>query len=88
MNVEQAKAFVLEHARPLERVVYRYHLEGGAAADVVAALAEYQNPDGGFNISWQWYTRTPNSARPATGGGPASPPISCCSSSAIDAAEV
>ena len=59
MNVERAKAFVLEHARPLERVVYRYHLEGGSAADVVAALAEYQNPDGGFDISWQWYTPYP-----------------------------
>ena len=48
MNVDRAKAFVLANARPLERAVYRFYFEGGAAGEVTEALAEYQNPDGGF----------------------------------------
>lgn len=48
MNVTQAKAFILQNARPLERAIYRWHFEGGDAAAVVEALGAFQNPDGGF----------------------------------------
>ena len=48
MDVDLAKAFVLRTARPLDRAVYRHHFEGGAAAEVIAALKAYRNDDGGF----------------------------------------
>lgn len=35
-------------ARSLEKALYAYHFTGGAAADVLAALAAFQNEDGGF----------------------------------------
>ena len=45
---QAARRFVLENARPLDRAVYAYSFEGGPRAAVVAELAKFQNPDGGF----------------------------------------
>ncbi len=43
-----ARAYLLDHARPLERVLYRHFFEAGPIEDVYSALATYQNADGGF----------------------------------------
>lgn len=45
---EQARAYLKREARPLEQALFAYHFEGGSAADVLAALATFQNADGGF----------------------------------------
>lgn len=46
--MEQTRNWMLRHARPLDWARWRYHFEGGSAEDVLAALAAYQNTDGGF----------------------------------------
>jgi hypothetical protein len=43
-----AKTFIFDHARPLERSLYRFHFENAAPDDALAELAAFQNPDGGF----------------------------------------
>lgn len=45
---DRARAFLLAKARPLERALFRYHFEGGAAGPALEALGAFQNPDGGF----------------------------------------
>lgn len=44
----QAAAF-LHQARPLERQLFAFHFESGAPEPALAALATFQNPDGGFH---------------------------------------
>ena len=56
MDIIAAKRFVKENARPVDLAVYRYFFEGGPREDVVSALAEFQNEDGGFDITWAWGT--------------------------------
>ena len=48
MNTEAAKNFIINHARPLEMVLYRYFYEHGTPQDVITEFAKYQNADGGF----------------------------------------
>lgn len=45
---ENARAFIYQNARPLDYTRFQYHFEGGDQEPVLAALAAYQNPDGGF----------------------------------------
>ena len=45
---ERARGFLLEHARPLDRALFRLSFDGGAANDVFAALRAYRNADAGF----------------------------------------
>lgn len=47
-DLEAAKAFMAGHARLLERRRLLRLLGEGEAADVLAALAGYRNPDGGY----------------------------------------
>jgi len=42
------KRFMQNEARPLEKYLYLSHFENGAQSDVLAALARFQNADGGF----------------------------------------
>jgi hypothetical protein len=42
------KRFMQNEARPSEKCLYLYHFENGALSDVLAALASFQNADGGF----------------------------------------
>ena len=44
----KAKDFINRTGRPLERARFRFHFEQGSAAGVIAELAKFQNPDGGF----------------------------------------
>ena len=45
---DRAARFLHEEARPLERALFDYHFAGGSRTAVLAALAPYQNADGGF----------------------------------------
>jgi hypothetical protein len=47
-NCELAGQFIDENARPLDRALFQYHFRNGAPEVVLAELAHYQNPDGGF----------------------------------------
>ena len=44
----RAKAFISKTGRPLERALFAFHFEHGSSDLVIAELAKYQNPDGGF----------------------------------------
>lgn len=46
--ITRAGDFLAEHGRDIDRARFRFHFAGGALADVVDALAAYQNADGGF----------------------------------------
>lgn len=62
----KAKAFVYEHARPLERRLLSYYFREGTAGDVFAELARYQNSDGGFGHALEPDLRLPDSSAIAT----------------------
>jgi len=63
---DRAKSFIYEHARPLERRLFSYHFQGGAAEDVPAEVAKYQNGDGGFGRALEPDLRLPGSSTLAT----------------------
>jgi hypothetical protein len=62
----KAAAFLKNEARPLEQKLYAYHFEGGALGDVLDALAQFQNPDGGFGHALEPDMRLPGSSVLAT----------------------
>lgn len=45
---DKARAFVYRNARPLDLARWQYHFENGGREAAAAALAAYQNEDGGF----------------------------------------
>lgn len=47
-NQERAQTFFETQVRPLERALYQYHFQEGTREAVFAALAAFQNDDGGF----------------------------------------
>jgi hypothetical protein len=57
-----AKRFLETQARSLELAQFRYAFEGGTTAAVMAALEEFQNPDGGFGHGLEPDVRTPDSS--------------------------
>ena len=63
---QRAMAFVREQGRDLDRSLLTYYFEGGSAASVLAALASYQNYDGGFGHGLEPDLRTPVSSVIAT----------------------
>ena len=63
---EKARSFIQEQARPLERALCAYHFAGGAPEPILAALAEFQNPDGGFGRALEPDFRLPDSSAIAT----------------------
>ncbi|MEU6075787.1 hypothetical protein [Micromonospora sp. NPDC047074] len=44
----RARGFVFRHGRPLDRARFGHRFESRPASEVVAELARFQNPDGGF----------------------------------------
>lgn len=60
-RIARARDFILRNARLLERRLFAFHFEAGAADAVIAALASYQNPDGGFGNALEPDKRTPHS---------------------------
>jgi hypothetical protein len=65
-GLQQARQFVFEHGRGLDRARYRFHFEAGPAGAVLDELACYQNPDGGFGNALEPDLRTPASSAVAT----------------------
>lgn len=63
---ERAKAFVMEQGRDLDRALLEFHFGNGTAERVLAALAAYQNDDGGFGHGLEPDLRTPASSVIAT----------------------
>ncbi len=61
-----AKRWLYAHGRPLDQRLYEHAFEGGPAAPVVAALAEFQNADGGFGNALEPDIRTSASSVAAT----------------------
>ena len=65
----KAKDFIHRTGRPLERARFRFHFEQGNPADVIAELAKFQNPDGGFatylESDSRWTGSSPNGTRVA-----------------------
>ena len=65
-SYENARRFLLNHARPLERALFRFHFEDGPEDDVADALMAFRNPDGGFGHGLEPDVRTPSSSALAT----------------------
>jgi hypothetical protein len=62
----KASLFVEKHARPLERRLYAFHFEHGAATAVLNVLAAFQNEDGGFGRALEPDVRAAESSVLAT----------------------
>ena len=65
----QARGYIKENARQIDRRLFAYHFEDEAAASVIDALARYQNHDGGFGNALEPDLRTPASSVIATSTG-------------------
>jgi len=61
-----AARFIEEHARPVDRSLYRYHFAGGTVDAALEELARCQNADGGFGHKLEPDLRTPDSSAIAT----------------------
>ena len=59
---QKAKNFIMEQGRALDQRRFEFHFEDGSADAVLAALAPYQNDDGGFGHSLEPDIRTPASS--------------------------
>ncbi|SFL43214.1 Prenyltransferase and squalene oxidase repeat-containing protein [Paenibacillus sp. 1_12] len=57
----QAKLFIYQNGRLLDRRRFEYFFENGSQEAVIAALAPYQNPDGGFGQGLEPDIRSPYS---------------------------
>ena len=68
-SFERARGFLQADARLLERTLFEHHFEAGPAGAVLAALAAFQNDDGGFGRGLEPDLRTPSSSALATGIG-------------------
>ena len=66
---EAARQHLFDDGRPLDQARFRFFFEKGEAADVVAELARFQNPDGGFGHGLEPDLRTPVSSAIATATG-------------------
>ena len=80
----QARAFLLDHARPLEVALFEHDFEGAPAWPVFDALSAFQNDDGGFGNGLEPDALTPSSGALASSvalrtlvevGAPASHPM-------------
>ncbi len=60
-RIVRARDFIFRNARLLERQLFAFHFDGGSADAVIAALAAYQNADGGFGHALEPDKRTPHS---------------------------
>ena len=65
---QNAKSFIYNHGRELDKRRYEFHFENGSAESVLEVLATYQNEDGGFGNSLEPDLRTTVSSAIATTG--------------------
>lgn len=63
---QNAQSFIETQARPLERCLLAYHFQNGPREAVLAELAKFQNPDGGFGQALEPDFRLPDSSALAT----------------------
>ena len=56
---DAAKRFIFSEGRPLERSLFAYQFEQGCRDNVLAELAKFQNPDGGFGHALEPDLRSP-----------------------------
>src|SRR5438445_13635990 len=68
-RLEAARTFMKAEARPLDLALWRLAFEGGDGAAAVAALAPFQNTDGGFGHGLEPDLATPASSGIATSVG-------------------
>ncbi len=68
-RLEAARTFMSKEARPLDLALWRLAFEGGEGAAVIAALAPFQNADGGFGHGLEPDLATPASSGIATSVG-------------------
>ena len=62
MNIfNKTRTFIYRNARPLDLARWQYHFESGSKEAVLAALAAYQNDDGGFGHALEPDAWNPNS---------------------------
>jgi hypothetical protein len=64
---EQARAFLVTEARPLEGALFAHRFEDAPAQNVIEELAHFRNEDGGFGHGLESDMRTPSSSALATG---------------------
>lgn len=57
-----ARQFLKEHARSLEKARFEHDFEQGSAAAILSALAAFQNADGGFGHGLEPDVRSPHSS--------------------------
>ena len=56
LNKQVAENFICQTARPFEKAVYDVLYCNQPIDYALRELQKFQNEDGGFDISWQWYT--------------------------------
>ena len=66
MDINKAKKFISDNARPLELAVFRYFFEEGSNKDVIDELSRFQNADGGFGHALEPDFFNPDSSPIAT----------------------
>ena len=62
MYYENARKFIYHNARPLDIARWKYLFENGSREEVLTALSEYQNEDGGFGSALEPDCWNPNSS--------------------------
>lgn len=60
-DIQSIRRWIYRNARPLDLARWQYHFEGGGQEAVLAALAAYQNADGGFGNALEPDLWNPNS---------------------------
>ena len=65
-QIKKIEVYIENYARPLDRALYNFHTHAGSADSVFAALAKYQNEDGGFGNALEPDMRQPQSTSIAT----------------------
>ncbi len=61
-----ARSFILERSRPIDRALFLYEFDGGDPEAVLQELSAYQNADGGFGRALEPDFRLPDSSALAT----------------------
>ena len=75
---QRARAFVMEQGRDLDRALLDFHFGDGTPESVLAALAAYQNDDGGFGHGLEPDLRTTGVVRDCDDRGVSELPVIGC----------
>ena len=64
--LENAQQFIAQHGRKIDQARFALHFSGGSPNSFLDALAEFQNPDGGFGNALEVDIEAPGSQPFAT----------------------